>query len=127
MEYPFVFYRATIKENVTYMLLYMINRNKCVQYGDHGLSDFLSNWGALCGGLRPQDDGGGGGGNTYQERLLQRVFCPKCNVDLVAGSLDSHSQSQHGVDQSDWRDTPLLPHPHLPDEPKTYRLSFPWK
>ena len=36
-----------------------------------------------------------GEGHAYLERLRQWVRFPKCNLDLVAGSLASHRYSQH--------------------------------
>ena len=62
-----------------------------------------------------------GEGQTYRYRLRQRVYCPDCEADLVAGSLASHRQAQHGVDQWGLKE----PHPpHPMDEVRNYRISF---
>ena len=50
-----------------------------------------------------------GEGHTYWERIRQWVLCPKCNMELVAGSLDSHRNSQNGVTRGNLRDTPPTP------------------
>ena len=51
------------------------------------------------------------GGGSFWYRLRQRVQCPDCGVDLVARSLESHQQFQHGV--SRWGAKVLLPTPPL--------------
>ena len=55
-------------------------------------------------GLRITERGG-----SFRYRLLQRVLCPDCDVDLAACSLEYHRQVQHGVDWGDLKDPPLNP------------------
>ena len=63
-----------------------------------------------------------GEGFTYQERLLQWVHSPECNVYLVAESLVTHLQVQYGVGQGDQIAPPLSP--LLSDETRTYHILF---
>ena len=43
------------------------------------------------------------------DTLGQRVSCPECDVDLAAGSLETHQQIQHRVGQGDLRVIPSHP------------------
>ena len=60
----------------------------------------------------------------FRERIHQEVCCPKCNADLVAGSLASYRQAHHWVSLGDLKYTP---HPYPRDDPSIYRISFPYK
>jgi hypothetical protein len=62
-----------------------------------------------------------GGGLSYQARQRQRVACSICGVDLSAGLLVSHMQTQHGVAAPD-----DIGHADAPGRaPAVYRVSFP--
>ena len=40
-----------------------------------------------------------GTGTTFREQQLRRVDLPECGVEVMAGSLLTNHQSQHGVGQ----------------------------
>ena len=67
-----------------------------------------------------------GGGFVYWAQHKLRVQCPDFGAYLVAGLLEVHWQTQHGVDkgvegEEKW-DTP--PPPTLSRYPQMYRMSF---
>ena len=50
-----------------------------------------------------------GEGLTFRERLLHRIRCPKCDVDLSAGSMETHWHVHHEVVRGYFRATPPSP------------------
>ena len=66
-----------------------------------------------------------GDGKTYRDRICQKVLHLDCDADLVAVSLASHKQAQHGVTWGELNDPPP---PHPTDEARTYQtygIPFP--
>ena len=63
-----------------------------------------------------------GKGPNFQENQGRRVEFPECRVVVIAGSLLTHCQIQHGVGRGDRGGAP--PHTH-PREAQTYQVSFP--
>ena len=62
-----------------------------------------------------------GEGLNHRSRLLQRVCCPKCDVDLAAGLLDTQHPVQLGVGTGD-----LSVPPPPPPDPHAYMITFHW-
>ena len=50
-----------------------------------------------------------GEGITYHDILHQQFLYPECDMDVVAGSLDTHWRVQHGLGQGNLRATPPPP------------------
>ena len=58
-------------------------------------------------------------GPSFGERQQERVWCPDCEVELVAGSLADHCQAQHG---KYW--IPQCMEPLATPYPRLYSVSF---
>ena len=55
-----------------------------------------------------------GTGTTFREQQLRRVDLPECGVEVMAGSLLTNHQSQHGVGQVGLGGSPPPPTPSPP-------------